>query len=744
MNDIRTAWVDVVHFTFRWMVVLGVCLPGLAARSGRAQEGMGPKLEVERVLGNPAFRHADDVTALVPLADGKRLLSAARDATVRLWEIETGRELKRYRHAYMGEVWDVILRPGKDEFFSCGSSGIIIHWDMNRGEKLKEYDPPEDVQVDCLAVTPDGQRLIAGDRGGAITVWNVETGKMLARLTGHNGCVYAICLAADGKRLYSGGADGKVIIWDMEKLEQVSAVQPDGGKVMTVKLAPDGNHIALITCKGRQKHNIHVLRSNGEPVIKWADPHLTHSLVWTPDSKQVAARRVFSVIYYDLEKPEPVRELQVRVPYYASLGLICWSVDAKTAFVPSERAIVHVELQKGYSILELKQRTLNDFSRRDDDTVFNPKTEQLYFDIGRSSHYRAVDTKQESELIRRSANDIAGQMACSPDGKTLVSVCRNTFRIFDAESGKELRKWQVGDKDDPILVAFTGPGQTVSVHPESAAPIILCDIGTGAVVASLALPPNPPPAPPEDMNMNGMDLVMMRDGGMPQIRQATTSADGRHLLTVDEQEAVLVWDLGRQAVCDRIVRPLEQKIEHVALGGPDGRWVALAADRKVFFYLPPADEAPARTAEWLKERIPQLGAATFQERRQAQQDILAAGPSILPLVKDLQSDDPEIGARLREIREALAQQGRDRVIQATLNLRMPCRDLVFLDDIHWAAIENYGADSVVVLGAIRDGKAVVLDRLSHEHGPEKLVRHTGKIIITNNGNNTFSRLRIVK
>lgn len=737
MNDIRTAWVDVVHFSFRWLVVLGVCLPGLAARSGRAQEAMGPKLEVERVLGNTTFRHADDVTVLVPLADGQWLLSAARDATVRLWEIETGRELKRYRHAYMGEVWDVILRPGKDEFFSCGSSGMIIHWDLNRGEKLKEYDPPEDVQVDCLAVTPDGQRLIAGDRSGAITVWDVETGKMLARLAGHNGNVHAICLAADGKRLYSGGTDGKMLIWDLEKYEAMTTLRPDGAAVVAIEFAPDGEQLAVVTCRGHQKHTIFILRPDGTPVARWHNPFLRHSVAWAPDSRRVAAAGSFGSYIADVrESTEPLKEVRANTSVTKQYDVVGWGTDPRRIFVSTGCIIVHLDVEKKVNLHRERDEAIVDFRDAIENPVYSPRTGWLYFDVGSANSYLRINTTMESRPSRKYTKEVIHRLACSPDGKTLVGA-NQAFYAIEASSGKVTRTWKNEEWGDLIHLAFTSPRQVVAVRPLSATPVELWDIETGTAVARLS-------PPPRIVDLREDPEVPMVDTALPKIRQAESSADGRHLLTVDEQETVLVWDLGQQTVRERIVHPLEQKIEHVALGGPDGRWVALAANRKVFFYLPPADEAPTRTAEWLKEKIPHLGAATFQERRQAQQDIIAAGPSILPLMKDLQSDDPEIAARLREIREALSQQGRDRVIQATLNLRMPCRDFVFLDDIHWAAIENYGADSVVVLGAIRDGKAVVLDRLSHEYGPEKLVRHSGDVIITGNGNGTISRLRIVK
>jgi WD40 repeat protein len=55
-------------------------------------------LEHVATFGDAEFRHADRITQIVALADGKHLLSASEDHTVRLWEGKSGEQIRLFPH----------------------------------------------------------------------------------------------------------------------------------------------------------------------------------------------------------------------------------------------------------------------------------------------------------------------------------------------------------------------------------------------------------------------------------------------------------------------------------------------------------------------------------------------------------------------------------------------------------------------------------------------------------------------
>src|SRR6266702_3005726 len=63
--------------------------------------------------------------------------------------------------------------------------------------------------VNSVALSPDGQRIVSGSSDGTIRVWNATTGETAAGpFTGHTGWVWSVAFSPDGQRIVSGSTDG--------------------------------------------------------------------------------------------------------------------------------------------------------------------------------------------------------------------------------------------------------------------------------------------------------------------------------------------------------------------------------------------------------------------------------------------------------------------------------------------------------------------------------------------------------
>jgi WD40 repeat protein len=110
--------------------------------------------------------------------DGKILASSSRDRTIKLWNLQTRKEIRT----------------------------LIV----------------EDNSVNTIAFSPDGKilasagRNISGEQNyHTIKLWNVATGEEMLTLTGHTNAVTSLAFSADGKFLVSGGEDNLIKIWQV-------------------------------------------------------------------------------------------------------------------------------------------------------------------------------------------------------------------------------------------------------------------------------------------------------------------------------------------------------------------------------------------------------------------------------------------------------------------------------------------------------------------------------------------------
>src|SRR5262249_4698069 len=62
-----------------------------------------------------------------------------------------------------------------------------------------------------VALSPDGHRAVSGSMDGSVHVWDLDTGKELRRLAGHQGSWDTVTgFLPDGHRVLSGGLDRHV------------------------------------------------------------------------------------------------------------------------------------------------------------------------------------------------------------------------------------------------------------------------------------------------------------------------------------------------------------------------------------------------------------------------------------------------------------------------------------------------------------------------------------------------------
>src|SRR5262249_7008338 len=109
--------------------------------------------------------------------DSNALASASEDGTVRLWEMENGGNFKAWGH---GAAVESVRYAHDGRLVSCGRDRVVKTWDGN-GAAQRAFEPFPDVALRAT-FSPDGSRIIAGDWGGQVRVYNGADGRVLGNL----------------------------------------------------------------------------------------------------------------------------------------------------------------------------------------------------------------------------------------------------------------------------------------------------------------------------------------------------------------------------------------------------------------------------------------------------------------------------------------------------------------------------------------------------------------------------------
>jgi WD40 repeat protein len=167
--------------------------------------------------------HEQPAITVAVAPDGRTALSCGKDGTLRQWSLAPRDPVVLSGHE--GEVWSAAFSPDGKLLATAGADRTVRLWDVSGDRERKDYGKPvrtlsgAALGLMAVAFSPDGKRVAAGEgdpftaRHGAVRLWNVENGDLLTTLSGHAGAVRAVAFAPDGTRLASGG-DTTVRLWD--------------------------------------------------------------------------------------------------------------------------------------------------------------------------------------------------------------------------------------------------------------------------------------------------------------------------------------------------------------------------------------------------------------------------------------------------------------------------------------------------------------------------------------------------
>jgi WD40 repeat protein len=162
-----------------------------------------------------------DVWGLAVDPQGRFALSTGPSPIVSRWDLANGTTADCFR-GHADVVWSVAL-DGKGERAVSGGGDqggqkdyTVRLWEVESGRELKRFSR-HTAAVGCVAFSPDGRRILSGSADTTVRLWDAETGEQLYCGTGHSDRIHSVAFTPDGRLGLSAGGDGTVRVWSLPK-----------------------------------------------------------------------------------------------------------------------------------------------------------------------------------------------------------------------------------------------------------------------------------------------------------------------------------------------------------------------------------------------------------------------------------------------------------------------------------------------------------------------------------------------
>lgn len=199
--------------------------------------------QTDGTLLHTLTEHRDDVESVAiddTAREGKMIASVSRDKLIKLWSMDGS--LLSTLSGHTSRVYDVVFKPNEAAIASASRDKTIKLWRLNNdivtpfyGHSSRVYD---------VTFSPDNQMIASASRDKTVKLWDAD-GNLLRTLTGHTAEVEKVTFSPDGTLLATGSWDYTIKLWQTNGTLLADLIGHTA-PITSVDFSPNGAVIASV------------------------------------------------------------------------------------------------------------------------------------------------------------------------------------------------------------------------------------------------------------------------------------------------------------------------------------------------------------------------------------------------------------------------------------------------------------------------------------------------------------------
>jgi WD40 repeat protein len=484
--------------------------------------------------------------------------------------------------------------------------GTARIWDAISGKLLRTLSGHTNA-VNTATFSPDGKRILTSSNDNTSRIWDSESGQSLYTLTGHTGLVYdctALLLdirssrlhtargwvrdatfSPDGKRIVTAGADGKACIWNAENGELMDTLVEHTMELCNVLFSRDGSRI-VTTCRDDTARIFDAL--SGELLRKISGVLGAGGVcIFSPDGTKIIGKtHENEACIWDVVSGE----ILYRMSYYVYFSAAAYSPDGKKIVASGDYEATILDAESGLPIINFSGPSSGNYKSK-----FSPNHQNVitYFDDYKARIWDIFSGESIQTFLNYpyAFEDIN----FSPDGKSIVTIDRDTIRIWDASRGLLSVKFSGRNTFKLNNVKYSQDGKSIITSSVDDT-IRIWKASSGSLLKKISLHKidlNTADFSPDGKKiiwtgqddtvriLDAFSNVVLRklfDSSMEksEVNSGVFSSDGNKIATANDDNRARIWDANSGKLLHRLIGHADAV--NAASFSPDGKRIVTSSD----------------------------------------------------------------------------------------------------------------------------------------------------------------------